>query len=161
MIPDVRISECSAEEADDSVKALWLGLAREMFEIEHFTVPSEINGSVWVKLVREGLTSGKNFLLVAKNKNKLVGFAYASIFRDYPFVVSELVGAINDVYVSPEYRGKGIGKKLLAECLSKLKAKGVNSVRVTVLTESKAANKLYEKSGFKVSKYGMIKTLRH
>jgi len=157
----VEIYECCPEDVDNSLRALWLGLASEMFEIEHYTVPSEANGDRWVKFVREGLTSGKNFLLAAKDKNKLVGFAYASLFRDFPLEVTGTIGVINDVYVLPELRGRGIGRKLVERCLSKMKAEGVDAVRLTVLTENKAVVELYEKLGFKICRYGMLKPFKH
>ena len=159
MTEEVEICECEVEDVDDSVKELWLGLAREMFEIERLIVPSEANGDKWVEFVREGLASGRNFLLVAKSGGKVVGFALASIFRDYPLEVSKIIGVIDDVCVLPEFRSKGIGKKLAVECLNKMKAAGVTAVTLQVLTENKAAIELYEKLGFKVNRYGMIKQI--
>jgi len=158
---EIEIGECRVEDINDSVKELWLGLVHEMFELEGFIVPSESNGGRWVRFVCEGLASGRNFLLVAKSRNRLVGFACASVPRDYPLDVSEFVGAIDDVYVLPEFRGRGIGKRLVVESLKKMKDKGVNTVRLTVLTENKTAIKLYEELGFRIYRYGMTKSLEH
>jgi anthranilate/para-aminobenzoate synthase component II len=33
----VEVLECRAEDVDDSLKELWLSLARQMFEVEHYT----------------------------------------------------------------------------------------------------------------------------
>ena len=157
MAKGIEIYGCEAEDVDDSVKGLWMGLAREMFEIERLIVPSEANGDKWVEFVREGLASRRNFLLVAKSRSRPVGFALAGYSRDHPFEVSKLVGWIDDVYVLPKFRHRGIGKKLVVECLNKMKAAGVEAVTLQVLTENKAAIKLYEKLGFKTYRYGMIK----
>ncbi|MEM3696824.1 MAG: GNAT family N-acetyltransferase [Candidatus Bathyarchaeia archaeon] len=159
MKDDVEICECQPEEVDDSLKELWLSLAREMFEIEHFILLSEANSERWVKFVHEGLASKRNFLLVAKANKRLVGFALASIPKDYPLDVAESVGIINDVYVLPEFRGKGIGKKLVMECLKIMKFHKVTAVRLIVLAQNETAIKLYEKLGFKAYQYGMIKRL--
>ena len=158
MAEGIEIYECEFEDVDSSVKELWLGLSREMFEIERLILPSEANGDKWVEFVCEGLASGRNFLLVAKNGSRLVGFAYAGIFPEH-FQVSNLVGRIDDVYVLPEFRGKGIGKKLVVQCLNKMNAVGVKAVRLQVLTENKVAIRLYEKLGFKTNRYGMIKQI--
>jgi ribosomal protein S18 acetylase RimI-like enzyme len=107
------------------------------------------------------LTERRNFLLVAESKNIPVGFAYASVFRGHPFEATELAGAINGVYVLPECRGKGIGKKLIVECLTKMQTEGVSSVRLTVLSGNETAVRLYEELGFKVFRYGMIKPFKH
>lgn len=159
MAEGIKIHECEVKDVGESVKKLWLGLSQEMFEIERLIVPSEANGDKWVGFVREGLSSGRNLLLVAKIDNAVVGFAFASIFRNYPLNVSKTIGAIDDVYVLPEFRGKGIGKKLAVECLNKMKAASVKAVTLQVLTENKAAIRLYEKLGFKTYRYGMVKQI--
>ena len=157
MADRTRMLECWSEDVDDSVEKLWLSLAREMFEIERFVLPSKGNGDKWAEFVRESLDNGRDFLLVAKCGDRLVGFAYASFARVFPFEVAEFVGVVNDVYVVPKLRGRGIGKKLMGECLNRLKAGGVNTVRLTVLTDNIVAVKLYEKLGFRIYRYRMIK----
>jgi ribosomal protein S18 acetylase RimI-like enzyme len=56
---------------------------------------------------------------------------------------------------------EGTGKKLVMECLSKLKAKGAEAVRLAVLSENKTAISLYEKLGFKIYRHSMIRNLKH
>jgi len=160
MTEEVEICECEVEDVNDSVKELWLGLSHEMFEIERLIVPSEANSDRWIEFVRQGLASGRNFLLVAKSDNAVVGFAFASIFRNYPLEVSKTIGVIDDVYVLPEFRGKGIGKKLAVGCLNRMKAAGAKAVTLQVLTGNKVAIKLYEKLGFKTYRYGMLKQIK-
>lgn len=99
--------------------------------------------------------------MVAKSGGILVGFVYASFTRDFPFEISETVGAIDDVYVLPAFRGRKIGEGLVVECVSKLKAENVDAVRLTVLVENGAAIRLYEKLGFRIDRHVMIKSLRH
>jgi len=161
MSEKTEVYEWKAKDVDDAVKQLWLALAREMFEIEHFILPSEANANKWLEFVREGLASGKNLLFVAKSKDKIVGFALAGVPREPSLDVAEFVGSLNDVYVLPEFRRKGIGKKLSNHCLKKMKDMGVKTVRLTVLSENKAAVRLYEQLGFKVYRYGMLKPFEH
>ena len=124
----------------------------------YYTLPSQANSDVWIKFVRDSVGRGRSFLFGAKTQGKLVGFILASYIRDSPFEVAENIGAINDLYVLPEHRGKGMGEKLIIECLEKLKTEGVQSVRVQVLSENATAIGLYEKLGFKICRHGMIKT---
>jgi ribosomal protein S18 acetylase RimI-like enzyme len=161
MANEIEVHLCRVEDIDKTLKQLWLALALEMFEVEHYTMPSEANADRWANFVRESLTGGKSFLLVAKSEGKVVGFAYATIFRDYPLDVAELIGAINDVYVLPEFRGKSIGKKLMIECMNKMQAEDVKAVRLIVLSENGSAVKLYQRLGFRIFRYGMIKPLKH
>ena len=159
MTEGIKIYECEAEDVDDSIKELWLNLAREMFEIERLTVPSEANANKWVRFIREGLKSRRCVLLVVKSEGRVVGFASGTIHWDFPLEVSQLVGKLDDLYVLPEFRRRGVGKKLVVECLNKMKAAGVKAIRLQVLKDKKAAVKLYEKLGFKIYNYGMIKLI--
>lgn len=91
----------------------------------------------------------------------LVGFAFAGVPREYALEVVEPAGIINDVYVLPEFRSRGIDRKLVVECLEKMKTEKVNAVRLMVLTENRSAIRLYEQLGFRIYRYGMIKALKH
>lgn len=161
MVEDTRIVEYKVEDVDESVKQLWIGLAKEMFEIAHSTLPSETNGDTWVRFVREGLTKGTGMLLVAKNRDQTVGFAYSTIFHEFPLEIQEPFATINDLYVLPGFREKGIGRRLMNECVERIRAKGFNIIRLNVLREDKAALKLYKKLGFNILMYGMIKAFEH
>lgn len=155
----VKIYECKPEDVDEPLKQLWLSLAREMFEIERFILPSEENADKWISFIRDTLVRGKGFLFVAKIGTKPIGFCTSSIF-EIPLEVSKLMGSINDLYVLPEFRRRGVGRKLMVASLRKLKAKGVEAVRLSVLKENRVAVRLYEKLGFKIYQYGMEKTFR-
>jgi mycothiol synthase len=52
--------------------------------------------------------------------------------------------------VAPDYRGKGIGKKLVLAGITRLKSKGLQVAELTVDSENKAACALYKSLGFEV-----------
>ena len=52
--------------------------------------------------------------------------------------------------VAPDYRGKGIGKKLVLAGLARLKSKGLQVAELTVDSENKAACAVYQSLGFEV-----------
>ena len=59
------------------------------------------------------------------------------------------IGELKRMYIKSEYRGFGLGKKLLWESI-KLAAKlGYKKIRLDTLTSMKAAVHLYKKNGFK------------
>lgn len=156
---EAEISECSIEDLDDSLKELWLALVRESSELHLFILPSETNSTTWFKFVRDGLAKRTNLLFVARIQGKPIGFVYATIFRDYAFEVSKPVAVVNDLYVLPDYRRRGVGTKLMTECMKRLKAEGMRGIRLTVLSENTAALGLYRKLDFKTYTYGMQTTL--
>ena len=53
MTGEIEVFKCRLEDVSECVKGLWSGLAKEMFEIEHLTVPSETNSNRWVKYASE------------------------------------------------------------------------------------------------------------
>jgi mycothiol synthase len=61
-------------------------------------------------------------------------------------------GRIYMLGVDPDYRGKGIGKRLLLAGLARLRSKGVRVAVLTVDSENEAACALYRSVGFKVQK---------
>ena len=58
-------------------------------------------------------------------------------------------GLIHMMGVDPEYRSKGIGKKVLLAGLKYLKGNHIGRVELTVDKENLAARRLYESVGFK------------
>jgi ribosomal protein S18 acetylase RimI-like enzyme len=54
------------------------------------------------------------------------------------------------VYVKREFRGKGVGKKLMKALLEELAKAKIKKVKLSVNVEQVAAVKLYENFGFKV-----------
>lgn len=57
-------------------------------------------------------------------------------------------GLIADLLVRKDYRGKGLGQKLLAAAESFAKQHGVQWLRISVMSENATARKLYAASGF-------------
>ena len=63
------------------------------------------------------------------------------------------MGLIEDVAVDSNYRGKGIGIKLIQNLTSEAKNMGCDKI---VLNSSKDNISFYEKSGFKVNEIQMV-----
>ena len=154
---EIEIHECPSEAVDNTLRQLWLSSIREG---SISILPSEENSNKWVKFVKENLTKGKNLLLTAGNGSVTVGYILTNISTDYFFDVSEPFCLISDLFVQPEFRRRGIGRRLVLECLERTKAKGFASVRLNVLPENKSAIKLYKKLGFRTFMYGMTRNLR-
>jgi RimJ/RimL family protein N-acetyltransferase len=58
-------------------------------------------------------------------------------------------GNVYGMFVSPDWRGKGVGRALMAAMLQKASAQsGLEQVNLTVVTDNAPARKLYESLGF-------------
>jgi ribosomal protein S18 acetylase RimI-like enzyme len=153
------ICECRIEDLDSAIKHLWMYLAQEMFEIEPITISSEANSNMWLDFVKDGLLKRRNILITAKVGEKIAGYALLTLPREGTFEVQETFGVVNELYVLPEFRKKGIGKKLLEECLGRIKAEGFKSARISVLSGDKDAIQLYKRIGFRVFMHNLTKKL--
>lgn len=58
------------------------------------------------------------------------------------------VARLYSLAVKPEFRGQGLGKKLMLECLDKLRMENIQTVYLEVEAENKIAIALYESVGF-------------
>ncbi|WP_271782863.1 GNAT family N-acetyltransferase [Aquimarina algiphila] len=76
---------------------------------------------------------------------KIVGIASLCSYK----VISGHKGWIEDVVVDLDYRGQGIGEKLIQKLISTGKEKGLTEIYLFTENEKKAAIRLYLKLGFK------------
>lgn len=89
-------------------------------------------------------------VLIARIKDRPAGFCWLIINPETFTTYGLNRGRIHMMGVVPDYRGTGIGKRLLVSALSHLKQKDINVVELTVDSENKAAFELYSSAGFRV-----------
>ena len=83
-------------------------------------------------------------LFVAKDGGKIIGCATLCPF----FSPTGRKASIEDVVVSTEYRGQGIGRKLVEAAIEKAKASAPITLQLTSRPSREAANHLYQSMGF-------------
>lgn len=71
-----------------------------------------------------------------------VSFIGYSTFRACPLL------NIHDIIVFPEYRGQGVGKRLMAETEARAAALGCGKISLEVRNDNHKARKLYQSLGF-------------
>ncbi len=103
------------------------------------------------------LANTSNYAYVAEDEGVLIGFATFSV-RDvirYPKLIAEL----DELFVSFEYRKKGVGKKLMQQV--KQQAKNLNCYRMFIESHynHKAAHSFYKSLGYTNYGYHFIKNL--
>lgn len=96
------------------------------------------------------VVSRANRLFVARrtDNKKIIGMLTLIIFR-IPFARK---GLLEDIVVDREYRGKGIGTKLMTAAINRAREEGVRYLDFTSRPERVAANKFYKHLGFKKRK---------
>ncbi len=93
-----------------------------------------------------GFLEGDN-CLVAEEDGKIVGACWTRIMEDYGHVDNYTPSFAISLY--PEYRGRGIGTKLMTEMLKILKKQGYEKASLAV-QKSNYAVKMYRKTGFEI-----------
>ncbi len=92
-------------------------------------------------------------VVVTEEKNEIIGYCWTGIVDDE--VAGESRGRIFMLGVEPDYRGRGVGKRVLLAGLAHLKSKGVRVAGLTVDSENKVALALYRAVGFEVERSGL------
>ena len=87
-------------------------------------------------------------VFLAKLGDKTVGF----VAGDANWIskrTGRRVGAVHEIVVLPEFRGRGIGKALMGKVIDYFREKGLDRVELWVGDENSRAMEFYRKLGFK------------
>ena len=102
-------------------------------------------------------------LYLALEKDTVIGFAVGILERQTEGsllgVISSLPGRITELYVTPSFRGKGIGSSLMRKVEEYLKSKGCEVAMVEVFVPNQSARGLYIKLGYTERDIDSIKVL--
>lgn len=85
--------------------------------------------------------------LVAQYDNKIVGACWSRIMNDYGHIDNDIPSIAISLY--EEYRGKGIGTKLIKSMLKLLKDNGYSKTSLSV-QKNNYATKMYKNVGFRI-----------
>jgi ribosomal protein S18 acetylase RimI-like enzyme len=96
---------------------------------------------------KEMLTSQVISIIVARDtkNHHIIGMATVAIYR-IPYLKKAY---LDDFIIDEKYQGQGIGSQLIKRVSELAKAKGASYLEFTSNPKRKAANKFYEKAGFK------------
>ena len=101
-----------------------------------------------LRMYYEDFGSGRaDYCMVVEDNGRVVGAAWTRIMNDYGHVDDETPSFAISLY--REYRGQGIGTKLMQGMLELLKNKGFRRASLAVQKANKAAIRVYEKVGFR------------
>ena len=100
------------------------------------------------------------FFLVARSEGRVVGFAVGKVDRE-PFCVfpaGESYLEIEDVYVAPEHRRRGVGAALVESLLKAAEAGGIPRFHLySASRDWQRSMRFYERFGFRVWSFQMFK----
>ncbi len=104
----------------------------------------------WIERMRQDEADNEGITCIASAGDELIGMT--GLYRGH-WPKTRHSGSIWGVYVKAEWRGRGIAKGLLEECIAWAQAQGVTIVKLGVVTTNTAAIRCYAHCGFAV--YGV------
>jgi len=117
----------------------------------------------WVKTIVGIYRQDPNLVKVALKDKEIVGYCVSvKKLHSYEGIVMDVTwksAYIWDLFVLKEYRNKGIGTALLNDAVAYLRSIGVEKVGLLVNYWNENTKKLFEKLGFKLWSYYLVKTL--
>jgi len=104
------------------------------------------------------LASDEAVILVASRGPTLVGYAYGTLEdRNWNLLLDEH-GAVHDVFVVPEARREGAGRKLIAELVAALERLGAPRIVLSTMVGNEAAQRLFRQCGFRPTMLEMTRS---
>jgi L-amino acid N-acyltransferase YncA len=126
--------------------------------------PDDFNTASWAETVerlksRFDSTTSPEYpaiTLIAEADSELLGYISAiRISQRKGGDLYEHTSHIDDIFVVPQHRRKGIGRRLIARMKERLLAEGVSNVRATVWSFNSESRALFQHAGF-VAEFTMV-----
>jgi len=127
----------------DAVTGLWLDLAAEQLQYgSHLRVEAN-RETIRIDLARH---MAEETVLVAREEG-VVGFVSFEM-ADGVFEERVRRGRVQNLYVEPAWRDRGVGSELLAAAEDALEDAGAEAIAVEAMAGNERARRLYERRGY-------------
>jgi ribosomal protein S18 acetylase RimI-like enzyme len=107
--------------------------------------PSDLEGAK--TYIKNRLESKDSVILVVKDKQEYVGFT--QLYPTFSSISMKRAWILNDLYVDAIVRNQGIGEMLLHKAKDFAIKTGAKSIGLETAPDNYAAQRLYEKNGYK------------
>ena len=140
-------------DAADAIADLWVDLAEEQRAVGSHLRAAE-NRDTISENVRRAIVADGLYVAVAEADDEfdadpgtVLGFVMFSAGSEL-LATTATRGTIENLYVRPEYRDRGIGGELMTTAEERLATRGVDAVKLEVLAANEAARRFYRRHGY-------------
>jgi len=98
-------------------------------------------------------------VLVAERDGEVVGYTYSGVEGTDYMSLRGPAGVMYDIVVDPDHRQQGIGRMLVEATLEALKSKGAPRVVLSTAERNAAAQRLFDRAGFRRTMIEMTREL--
>lgn len=99
-------------------------------------------------------------ILVAEQNGEVIGYTYSGIEGTDYMSLRGPAGVMYDIVVDPDHRQQGIGRMLVDATLEALKSKGAPRVVLSTAEKNVAAQRLFDRAGFRRTMIEMTRELK-
>jgi ribosomal protein S18 acetylase RimI-like enzyme len=99
-------------------------------------------------------------ILVAEQEGAVIGYTYAGVEGMDYMSLRGPAGVLHDLVVDPQQRGRGVGQMLLNATVAELVTRGVHQVVLSTADRNPAAQRLFERAGFRRTMIEMTRDLK-
>jgi len=133
-------------EVIDKILCLQLALFKELGEIKSLQEERLVETSTR-EYLQKALSNNEFISYMAETNREAVGICELVLFKRPPYLENPqgTEAYILNMYTVPEYRGNGLGQRLLGECIEESKKSGVKRIW---MHPSEDGKRLYKKMGF-------------
>ena len=144
---------------DDAAEAarLWMRSAEEHTAHDRVYETSPGAEKTMRRFLADVANSGYSFLFVAAAGNRTVGFISGELRQGSPTFLPRTWASVDDVFVEPEYRNRGMGSALLQSVRDWAQERGADGISLQVAAANARGRKFYEDLGFReISVYQVL-----
>ncbi len=137
-----------------------LNFEQGIIEYERSMVPDMMTEHFNYYDLKKLIESDESEVLVAEVDGKLAASGYAKLKKSLNYLAHEFHSFLGFMFVSPDFRGKGINGKIIDQLTTWSKEKGATVLNLTVFSQNKSGIRAYEKIGFDKSVIEMRKDIK-
>lgn len=101
-----------------------------------------------IDFIKRQIRSKNGMILIAKDDDKIIGYANLMIKEYIPLFELDWIGEIIALYVDEKYRGKHVSSQLLKKSKEWFKQKDIHHVMLNVFPDNHHAKEIYDHWGF-------------